>query len=153
MCSSTVPRNELEVYISLKGNKLVCFANSIKKSTTKSESGRSEVFCQACNFIKKETLTQVFSCEFFEIFINTYFYRTPLGAVSGVACFFVVHVWQKKLQQSTPKNYAAKFLFQSALKLPSCDLVVLFIELNFFLQKIMQLLWTVGLYLVQFIIL
>ena len=28
---------------------------------------------QACNFIKKETLTQVFSCEFCEIFKNTFF--------------------------------------------------------------------------------
>ena len=28
---------------------------------------------QACNFIKKETLAQVFSCEFCEIFKNTFF--------------------------------------------------------------------------------
>ena len=28
---------------------------------------------QACNFIKKETLAQVFSCEFCEIFYNTFF--------------------------------------------------------------------------------
>ena len=32
---------------------------------------------QACNFIKKETLAQVFSCEFCEIFKNMFFYRTP----------------------------------------------------------------------------
>ena len=32
---------------------------------------------EACNFIKKETLAQVFSCEFCEISKNT-FYRTPL---------------------------------------------------------------------------
>ena len=31
-----------------------------------------------CNFIKKETLAQVFSCEFCEISKNTFFYRTPL---------------------------------------------------------------------------
>ena len=30
------------------------------------------------NFIKKETLAQVFSCEFCEISKNTFFYRTPL---------------------------------------------------------------------------
>ena len=29
--------------------------------------------CQACNFIKKETLAEVFSCEFCEIFKNTIF--------------------------------------------------------------------------------
>ena len=28
---------------------------------------------KACNFIKKETLAQVFSCEFCEIFKNIYF--------------------------------------------------------------------------------
>ena len=32
---------------------------------------------EGCNFLKKETLTQVFSCEFCEIFKNTFFYRTP----------------------------------------------------------------------------
>ena len=37
----------------------------------------------ACNFIKKETLTQVFSCEFCEISKNTFSQRTPLVAASG----------------------------------------------------------------------
>ena len=32
---------------------------------------------EACNFIEKETLALVFSCEFCEIFKNTFFYRTP----------------------------------------------------------------------------
>ena len=32
----------------------------------------------ACNFIKKETLAQVFSCELSEISKNNFFYRTPL---------------------------------------------------------------------------
>ena len=32
--------------------------------------------------VKKESLAQVFSCEFCEIFNNTFFYRTPLVAVS-----------------------------------------------------------------------
>ena len=40
---------------------------------------------QACNFIKKETLAQVFSCEFFEISKNTFSYRTPLVAASLVS--------------------------------------------------------------------
>ena len=31
----------------------------------------------ACKFIKKETLAQVFPCEFCEISKNTFFYRTP----------------------------------------------------------------------------
>ena len=33
----------------------------------------------SANFIKKETLGQVFSCEFSEISKNTFCYRTPLG--------------------------------------------------------------------------
>ena len=37
---------------------------------------------QACNFIRKETLAQVFSCEFYEISRNTFVYRTPLVAAS-----------------------------------------------------------------------
>ena len=35
---------------------------------------------EACNFIKKETLTQVFSYEFCEISKNIFFRRTPLVA-------------------------------------------------------------------------
>ena len=38
---------------------------------------------QACNFIKKEeTLAQVLSCEFYEIFKNTFAYKTPPLAAS-----------------------------------------------------------------------
>ena len=36
----------------------------------------------ASNFIKKETLKQVFSCEFCEISKNTFSYRTPPVAAS-----------------------------------------------------------------------
>ena len=37
---------------------------------------------EAWNFIKKETLAQVFTCEFSEISKNTFFYRTPPVAAS-----------------------------------------------------------------------
>ena len=37
----------------------------------------------ACNFIKKETLTQVFSFEYHKIFMNSYFDGTPLVAASA----------------------------------------------------------------------
>ena len=37
---------------------------------------------ETCNFIKKETLAQVFSCEFCEISKNSFFHRTPLVAAS-----------------------------------------------------------------------
>ena len=42
-------------------------------------SSRPDVFC---DFFKKETLAQVFSCEFCEISKNIFFYRTPLVAAS-----------------------------------------------------------------------
>ena len=37
---------------------------------------------QACNFIKKEDLAQLFSCEFCETSKNTFTYRTPLVTAS-----------------------------------------------------------------------
>ena len=44
---------------------------------------------EACNFIKKETLEQVLSCEFCEIFRYTFFYRTPPVAASEVMTLFL----------------------------------------------------------------
>ena len=38
--------------------------------------------CQSLFFNKVAGLSQVFSCEFCEIFKNAYFYRTPLVAAS-----------------------------------------------------------------------
>ena len=40
-------------------------------------------FNKVINFIKHETLTQIFFCEFCEISKNTFSYRTPLVAASG----------------------------------------------------------------------
>ena len=39
---------------------------------------------EACNFITKEAMAQVFSCEFCETFKNTFSYRTPPVAASEV---------------------------------------------------------------------
>ena len=41
-----------------------------------------KVEAEACNFIKKETLAQVFSCEFCEISKKTYYYKTTLVVAS-----------------------------------------------------------------------
>ena len=43
----------------------------------------------ACNFIKKETLAQVFSCEFCVISKKTVFYRTPPGGCFRIFCLVV----------------------------------------------------------------
>ena len=45
---------------------------------------------EASNLIKKETLAQVFSCEFCEIFKTTFFYRTPLVAASVISFTVVI---------------------------------------------------------------
>ena len=38
---------------------------------------------ETCNFIKEETLAQVFSYEFCKIYKNAFYYRIPLVAVSA----------------------------------------------------------------------
>ena len=40
------------------------------------------------NFTRKETLAQVFSCHFFEIFQSTVFYKTPPGQCSCCSMVF-----------------------------------------------------------------
>ena len=53
-----------------------------KESTCARVSFLIKLQAEAYNFIKKETLAQVFSCEFCEISKNTFFYRTPPVAAS-----------------------------------------------------------------------
>ena len=45
---------------------------------------------EACSFIKKETLAQVFPREFSEIYKDTFYYRTFLVAASGVVINFAI---------------------------------------------------------------
>ena len=62
---------------------------SVKKVFLKISQSSQENICARVSFlikkrlfIKKETLAQMFYCEFCEIFKNIFFYRTPLVAVS-----------------------------------------------------------------------
>ena len=60
---------------------------SVKKvflliSENSQENTCARVSFLSCNFIKKETLTQMFSCEFSEISKNIFSYRTPPVAAS-----------------------------------------------------------------------
>ena len=57
------------------------FKNSLE-STCARVSISIKLQAWACKFIKKETLAQVFSCEFYEIVKNNFFYRTPSVAAS-----------------------------------------------------------------------
>ena len=53
-----------------------------QESTCARVSFLTKLQAKACNFIKKATLAQAFSCEVFEISKNTFSYRTPLVAAS-----------------------------------------------------------------------
>ena len=60
--------------------------NAVTKEISICDSSKSYFSNQSfrsCNFIKKETLTEVFSCEFCEICKNTFFYGKPLVPASG----------------------------------------------------------------------
>ena len=49
----------------------------ISQNSQENNCARISFFPQVFNFIKKRTLAQVFSCEFYEISQNTFSYRTP----------------------------------------------------------------------------
>ena len=71
-----------------KSSRLVvlCKKAFLKSSQNSQENNYASVsFCRpACNFIKKETLAPVFSCELCEIFKNSFYYRTPSVAGSCI---------------------------------------------------------------------
>ena len=48
-----------------------------------SQNSQEKFYAEACNFVKKEALAQVFFCEFCEISKNTFSYKTPLVAASA----------------------------------------------------------------------
>ena len=53
---------------------------------------------EICPFLKKETMTQFFSCESFEIFLNTFFFITPPVAASeetGLRNNLVLLFWKE----------------------------------------------------------
>ena len=52
--------------------------------------------CEACNFIKKETLAQVFYCEFCEIFKNTFFIE-HLWATASPWSDLIIRKYSEKL--------------------------------------------------------
>ena len=69
-------------------------------------------FCQqpeACNFIEREALAQVFSCEFCEILENTYFCRTPLVAASDTISV-KISIWMTKNKKTNWKCITYSFL-------------------------------------------
>ena len=87
------------------------------------------LFLQACNFVKKETLAQVFSCEFCEISKNTFFTEHLRWLLLIILCMIFGHqmkfnvsclksnrlIWNTKLFQSWP-NFRLKVLTSSFIK-------------------------------------
>ena len=51
---------------------------------------------EACNFIKKETLARVFSCEFCQIFKNIFSLRT-LPLATSVNQAFIKNIWENQV--------------------------------------------------------
>ena len=74
----------------------------------------------ACNFIEIETLAQVFSCEFCEIFNNTFFTEHPLATASVI---WETTLPEGHLQMKLVRNYGSSppemFLSKGILKICS----------------------------------
>ena len=62
---------------------MFCEKGVLRNFANSQERPAREALFKACNYIKKESLAQVFSCEFCEISKNTFLYRTPPVAASG----------------------------------------------------------------------
>ena len=60
---------------------------------------------EACNFIKKETLAQVFSCEFCEISKNTFF-TEHLWATASVS----LSLMKQCMREKNKESYISKIL-------------------------------------------
>ena len=64
---------------------------------------------QACSFIKKEALAQVFFCEFCKIFKNTFFYITPLA--DGCVGKIIADIKKTNLSEEVWRT-ASRYLFR-----------------------------------------
>ena len=62
----------------------MCLLDQSSKCVDQKDGANSEAVVQRCNFIEKESLVQVFSFKFCEIFKSTFFCRTPLVAASAI---------------------------------------------------------------------
>ena len=64
-------------------------------------------------FFNKKRLALVFSCEFCENFKNTYFYRTPLVAVSGISMIQYSRNWLRISTYITALGHCCCFIFDN----------------------------------------
>ena len=69
------------------------------------------------NFIKKETLAQVFSCEFCELSKNTFLQRTPLMTASECLTWFQINS-----MKANPEKF--QFMILSKTRRPEYNLLI-----------------------------
>ena len=65
--------------------KMVVFKNSSKNACAIGASFLKKLQVDSSNFIKNVILAQEFSCDFWEIFKNTFFYRSRLVAACALS--------------------------------------------------------------------
>ena len=65
-----------------------------------------------------DTLAQVFSCEICEIFMNTFFHKTPLAAASGQCTIIVSNITTSPMcvVLVSVKNYKQELGFRFSFK-------------------------------------
>ena len=73
---------------------------NISQNSQENTSVRVSFTGQACNFIKKETPTQMFSCEFCEIFKNTFFIEHLRWLL-----LYIMEYWSKTASASLPNFF------------------------------------------------
>ena len=100
---------------SAKGTFLKIYQNSLENTSAR-VSFLIKLLSEVCKFIKNETLTQVFSCEFWEIFKNSFLYRTP-----PVAAFRKLPIFIKKLN-----HFGLSYLRANSCQLLGLDKITLF---------------------------
>ena len=98
-------------YLQKQPPEAFCKKGALRNFTTFTGKHLCQRLPQGCNFIKKETLTQVFSCQFCEISKNAFLLRTPLVAVSVSS--FLLHT---KIQMESPELPCKKDVLRNFAK-------------------------------------
>ena len=86
----------------------------------------SKLQAEACNFIKKETLAQVFSSEFCEVSKNTFSYGTPPVAASEMKWFWI---WKRNTNWKKVNFKMILISFQQQRSMPKTNILKYF-EVN-----------------------
>ena len=70
----------------------------LRENTSARVSFLIKLQAEVCNFIKNETLAQVFSCECCEIFEGTFFYGTSPVAAFVCSCYSINTIYRYLIQ-------------------------------------------------------